>query len=189
MTSDEKRTLRVVLGSVVVAVAALGSIALLALRSSPQTAEAERELELEPSAAATASAELPTRVPAPSRPSESPAQAERGEPMAAHATSAPPEAAPDAGEIPPEAREHGRAMLLHTLLAVVDKQDVEQARWLRKQLDDGRARGVIPQADIEAVDLVIDCLAHAPDAREEARDFLQFAPPPTLAPAVRRACE
>jgi hypothetical protein len=101
-------------------------------------------------------------------------------------------AAPAGGDAPlgsADLRAHARGMLLPALLRAVDEGDAEHARWLRDQLADPQVRSLLDAQDVEALELAFDCLEHAPDAREEARDMLQFGRASFMTEALARACK
>jgi hypothetical protein len=84
---------------------------------------------------------------------------------------------------------HARAMLSLNVLNAVQSGNPDDAQWVRNQLDDPRLKGSVSLADLETLELAIDCLAHQSDARDEARDLLEFAEPSMLSDALRWACE
>lgn len=86
-------------------------------------------------------------------------------------------------------REHALGMLSLNLLHAVESGDEQEAKWLRNQLDDPRLQSAVALNDLETLELAIDCLGHQSDARDEARDLLEFAPPSLLSDALRWACE
>jgi hypothetical protein len=84
---------------------------------------------------------------------------------------------------------HARSMLSLNVLNAVESGDANDAQWVRNQLDDPRLKGSVSLGDLETLELAIDCLAHQSDARDEARDLLEFAEPSMLSDALRWACE
>jgi hypothetical protein len=142
----------------------------------PRTAEPEPEPEpevaAEPEPAAALGAE-PVEPPAPT---------------AAGAAPAPAPEDTDAGASRAELVRHGRLMIPAALLNAIEQNSVEHARAMRDQLQAKRSEGYLSDSEFEMLDLVIDCLEHVSDARDEARDVLQFGAPSILSEPLKRAC-
>ena len=178
--------LRAVLGPALVAMAALG---LIAFFLSPDQAKVEPD---KPSRA-------PARPVAP-EPQPEPEQAEPADPTAAAPQPAdqggaaaagavsPAAASDDAGAITPELRRHAQLMIPGVLVHAIEEGNLEHVRTMRDQLQAKRADGYMSTNDFEALDLVINCMERAPDARDEAKDFLQFGSASIISEALKRAC-
>ena len=107
-------------------------------------------------------------------------------PLAAGLPVATPDAAPTLSD---NLLAHARGMLSLNLLNAVQSDSADDAQWIRNQLDDPRLKGSVALGDLETLELAVDCLAHQSDARDEARDLLEFAAPSMLSDALRWACE
>ena len=184
----EPGLVRAVLGPALLAMAALG---LIAFFLSPEQAKVEPDQ--------ASRAPLPTPPSAPAAPPEpehpDPAQAgapaaasvDQGTAVAAGAVS-PDAASDDASAITPEVRRHAQLMIPGALLHAIEQGNLEHVRTVRDQLLAKRADGYMSDNDFEALELVIDCLDRAPDARDEAKDFIQFGGATILTDVLKRAC-
>lgn len=189
--SNEKGVLRAVVVPALLAMAGVAAIVFFLTReeaekprSTPEPAapapvrEPPAEAQPEPSAVA----------PAPSEPQAAPPPVADDVDAASAAQDAQP-GAPDAGLISPELRRHALLMIPPTLLQAVENENLTHVRALRDQLAARRADNILTAADFEALDLIIECMEHAPDAREEGRDFLEFGATTIVRDALKRACE
>ena len=186
--SKEPGLLRAVLGPALVAMAALGVFAFFMLPD---------EAKVEPDRASDRPGPM---VPAAPEPAPEPEQLEPADPPAAEpqpgdqagaaaaGAVAPDATSDDAGAITPELRRHAQLMIPGVLLHAIEEGNLEHVRTMRDQLQAKRADGYMSNNDFEALDLVIDCLERAPDARDEAKDFLQFGSATILTDALKRAC-
>jgi hypothetical protein len=192
--SKEKGVLRAVLVPALVAMGAVGLFAFLwsgrarqeHATSAPQPVRPEPALPSEPAA--------PAPGPAPTAPLElaqQPALPEAA--LAAAALAGQPEAGPpaviDATAFTPEVREHALKMIPLTVLQAVEQENLAHVRSLRDQLSARAADGLLSRSDLEALDLVVECMEHAPEARDEGRDFLQFGAATIMREALKRACD
>lgn len=187
--ANEKGVLRAVLGPALMAMAGVGLIAWL-------TSDREQTAAPAASAPAVTSPAAPQPEPAPEAPPgpepEPALLANGGEPseptapVAAGADGTATDA--DGGASRAELIRHGRLMIPAALLNAIEQNNVEHARAMRDQLQAKRAEGYMSNADFEALDLVVDCMENLSDAREEARDFLQFGSPSILSEPLKRAC-
>lgn len=185
----EPGLLRAMLGPALLAVAALGLIAFFLWPDQAQ---------VEPSRAPRAALPEPEPVappePEPERPDPSavaPGTDEPTEPGVAAAAAgavAADAAVDDASAITPELRRHAQLMIPGALIHAIEQGNLEHVRTVRDQLLAKRADGYMSDNDFEALDLVIDCLEHASDARDEAKDFLQFGSATILTDVLKRAC-
>jgi hypothetical protein len=179
--SKEPGLLRAVLGPALLAMAALG---LIAFFLSPD----EAKVEPDKASSAPRPAEPEPEQPEPSEPTAAePQPVDQGGAAAAGAVS-PGATSDDAGAITPELRRHAQLMIPGVLLHAIEEGNLEHVRTMRDQLQAKRADGYMSNNDFEALDLVIDCLERAPDARDEAKDFLQFGSASILTEALKRAC-
>jgi hypothetical protein len=188
--SKEPGLLRAVLGPALVAMAALG---LVAFFLSPDAAKVEPDKAHDRPGPMVPAAPEPQREPEPEQAEPAdlaaaePQPADQGGAAAAGAV-APDASSDDAGAITPELRRHAQLMIPGVLLHAIEEGNLEHVRTMRDQLQAKRADGYMSNNDFEALDLVIDCLERAPDARDEAKDFLQFGSATILGEALKRAC-
>jgi hypothetical protein len=95
----------------------------------------------------------------------------------------------DAAAFTPEVRDHALKMIPLAVLQAVEQENLAHVRSLRDQLSARAADGLLSRSDLEALDLVVECMEHAPEARDEGRDFLQFGASTIMREALKRACD
>ncbi|HEX6241622.1 MAG TPA: hypothetical protein VFZ61_12030 [Polyangiales bacterium] len=187
--ANEKGVLRSVLGPALMAMAGVGLIAWLTSGepAAPPTQPEPAAPAPGPSVAEPAPQPDPDQEPAVPAATGTTAQAAEPAPGAApgdahEATDA------EGGTSRAELIRHGRLMIPAALMNAIEQNNVEHARAMRDQLQAKRSEGYLTENDFEALDLVVDCLEHVSDARDEARDFLQFGSPSLLNEPLKRAC-
>lgn len=102
------------------------------------------------------------------------------------------QAAPEPAAPPPltsEQREQAKQMLLLTIKHAVERGEAEPLRMARKVAQERRADNLLSPSDVEAIDLMLECMDQVPDARDEARDLIEFGAATPLSESLRKACE
>jgi 3-oxoacyl-ACP reductase-like protein len=144
--------------------------------SEPEVPEVEEPVEPR---AAPAPAPTPTRAPEPEPTAEAPAPAPTDQP-------------PDAGPpepFTPELREHALLMITPMAKLAMESHDVTQLKSIRDMVKERNAVDkLMGESDLEALELSIGCLERSPEAREEARDLLEFGQPTMFGDSFKRAC-
>lgn len=116
------------------------------------------------------------------------------EPAPTAAATAPAEAdlPPDAGPpepFTPELREHALLMITPMAKMAMESHDVTQLKSIRDMIKERNAVDkLMAEPDLEALELAIGCLERSPEAREEARDLLEFGQPTMFGDSFKRAC-
>jgi hypothetical protein len=189
--SKEKGVFRAVVVPALLAMAGVGALAFfLSQRQTEAPAVAPRTLPApEPIAAAE-----PEPTPSVTAPALEPAHAEPtlnadAEVAAQAAAAAQADALSEAGAMSPELRRHALLMIPATLVQAVENENLVHVRALRDQLAARRADNLLSPADFEALDLVVECMEHVADSRDEARDFLEFGAATMLRDALKLACQ
>lgn len=88
----------------------------------------------------------------------------------------------------PATREHATVMILHSAREAMEAGDLKQLHELMELRSQHRREGLISDADQGAVEAAIACLENAPDADQEARDFLRYGGKTVLADGLQKAC-
>jgi hypothetical protein len=152
-----------------------------------------------PVEAAPAVTPPPVAEPAPPPAAPEPAAAPTPAPPPAVATPEPQAASPypenpfvsDAAVPPPlpdKLREHAMKMVGPAVGIAMEKGDLKQLTQLRGFFEQRKRENLLPPRDIEAINLAIACVEQAPDARQEANDFLTHGAKSQFADGLRKAC-
>jgi hypothetical protein len=163
---------------------------------SPLAAAEPAALPAEPAPAVTPPPAAPEPAPPPAAP----------EPAAVPPPTPPPAAAPapqaeglypenpfvsDAAVPPPlpdKLREQAMKMVGPAVGIAMEKGDLKQLKQLRGFFEQRKRENLLPPRDVEAIDLAIACVEQAPEARQEAQDFLTHGAKSQFADGLRKAC-
>jgi hypothetical protein len=183
--ANEKGVLRSVVVPALLAMACVGLLAFfLSGRSDKEpAAEPEPALPAHAREAAAAAAPAPARTPEPAL-----SDAATLASVDAAAGPSPTLTLPDASVFTPEIKLHAQKLVPPTVLQAVEQGNLAHVRSLRDQLSARASEGLLAPSDLEALDLVVECMENATDAREEARDLLQFGSATILSEALKAAC-
>jgi len=174
--------------TIIAALVALALAATLAVVISRSSSRDEAELAEEQEEAQSAQ-----ELAASDQPEQEPEGAE-DEPLAAPSGGAEPAqrrqaTAPDASEpLTPEVVEHAQNMAIPTTIMAMERGDVKHLHVFLQFIAEHKEDQIVSEADLGAVEAAIACLEHAPDAREEAADFLRFGGATALADSLRKVC-
>jgi hypothetical protein len=160
----------------------------------PQRPTAPQTEPAPPPAASTAPEPKPPAVPVAQRQLPPAAPAPSPEPVAPLPAPAP--AAADAGPAEaalrvlaePKAREHAQLMVLESAKMALKSRDLMKLQRLRTTVRTGGIEQAIAPNDLTAMDIGIECLAQAADAKQRAFEFLEDNPGSPLAESLRIAC-
>jgi hypothetical protein len=189
--SKEKGVFRAVVVPAMLAMAGAGALAFfLSQRQSDAPPIATRTLPAPaPTPAAEPQPEPSVGIPAPA-PAQAPAEPRSdAEVEAQAAAAAQADAVSEAGAMSPELRRHALLMIPATLQQAVESENVVHVRALRDQLAARRADNLLSASDFEALDLIVECMEHVADSRDEARDFLEFGAATMLRDPLKQACQ
>ena len=105
-------------------------------------------------------------------------------------TGALPAAQPDQPAEPfdPATRAHANLMILHSATEAMESGNLKQLHEIMELRSQHRSEGLISDADQGAIEAAIACLENAPDADQEARDFLRYGGKTVLADSLQKAC-
>jgi hypothetical protein len=90
--------------------------------------------------------------------------------------------------LPDKLREHAMKMVGPAVGIAMEKGDLKQLTQLRGFFEQRKRENLLPPRDIEAINLAIACVEQAPDARQEANDFLTHGAKSQFADGLRKAC-
>jgi hypothetical protein len=90
--------------------------------------------------------------------------------------------------LPDKLREHAMKMVGPAVGIAMEKGDLKQLKQLRAFFEQRKRENLLPPREIEAIDLAIACVEQAPDARQEANDFLTHGAKSQFAEGLRKAC-
>lgn len=88
----------------------------------------------------------------------------------------------------PQLREHALLMITPMAKMAMESGDVTQLKALRDMLNERKQEKLMSAADMEALELSIGCLERSPEAREEARDLIEFGTPTAFGESFGKAC-
>jgi hypothetical protein len=88
----------------------------------------------------------------------------------------------------PKMREHAQLMVTESAKMALKKRDLMQLHRLRETVRNEGIEQAISANDLQAMDLGIECLSRARDAKQRIADFLDENPGSPLAEQLREAC-
>jgi hypothetical protein len=90
--------------------------------------------------------------------------------------------------LPDKIRENALKMVGPAITGAMERGDLMQLKQLRGFFEQRKSENLLPQHDILAIDRAIACMEQAPEAREEAEDFLSLGRPSQFTEGLRKAC-
>lgn len=90
--------------------------------------------------------------------------------------------------LPDKLREHAMKLVGPAVGIAMEKGDLKQLKQLRGFFEQRKRENLLPLRDVEAIDLAIACVEQAPDARQDAQDFLTHGAKSQFADGLRKAC-
>jgi len=88
----------------------------------------------------------------------------------------------------PKMREHAQKMVIESVKMALKNRDIMQLTRLRTTLTEQAIDQILPPADVAALDLGMQCLSGAGNAKERVADFLDEHPSSPLAESLRGVC-
>ena len=130
----------------------------------------------------------PAEEPAPPTPKAAPAVVADEAPPPPAPSEAPSEDAGPPEPLSPPLREHALLMITPMAKMAMESGDVAQLKALRDMMNERKQEKLMSAADLEALELSIGCLERSPEAREEARDLIDFGTPTMFGDSFAKAC-
>jgi hypothetical protein len=88
----------------------------------------------------------------------------------------------------PKMREHAQLMVIESAKMALKSSDLMKLQRLRTTVRSEGIDQAIAANDLTAIDIGIECLARAPDAKQRAFEFLEDNAGSPLAESLRAAC-